>query len=73
MCVSLDGEQSVGIILFPRHVQQIAGVLQAAVDGRQRIDDRFEGFFFFAEVLGALRIVPDGGVFEFGVNLFEFL
>jgi hypothetical protein len=47
--------------------------LQAAVDGRQRIDDRFEGFFFFAEVLGALRIVPDGGVFEFGVNLFEFL
>jgi len=69
MSVGFDGNQGVGIVLFTRHVQQITGVLQAGVDGLEGIDNGFERFLLFAEILGALGIVPNGGVFEFPVDL----
>jgi hypothetical protein len=47
--------------------------LQAGVDGFEGIDNGFERFFLFAEILGALGIVPNGGVFEFPVDLLELL
>jgi len=34
------------------------------------MDDRFQRFFLFAEILGALGIVPDGRIFQFFVDLF---
>jgi len=40
---------------------------------RQRIDDRFKGFLFAAEILSAFGIVPDGRVFQLAIDLFEFL
>jgi len=47
--------------------------LQASVYGLEGIDNSFERFLLFAEILSALGIVPDGGVFEFAVDLLEFL
>ena len=47
--------------------------MMASVDGFERIDDGFERFLLFAELLGALGIVPNCGVFEFAVDLLEFL
>ena len=73
MSVGFDGDQGVGIVFFACHFQQVAGVLQPGVNRRQGIDDGFEGFFLFAEVLGALGVIPDFGIFEFGVDLLEFL
>jgi hypothetical protein len=54
-------------------LHQVGRVLQTALDGRQRINDSFEGFFFAAEILSAFGIFPDGRVFELAVDLFEFL
>jgi hypothetical protein len=34
-------------------------------------DDAFEFFLLLAQVLGALLVVPDRGVFQFLVDLFE--
>jgi hypothetical protein len=41
------------------------------MDVVQRDDDAFEGLLLLAQRLAALGIVPDGGVFEFPVDLFE--
>jgi len=37
------------------------------------MDDVFEGFLFPAEILGTFGFIPDGRVFQFGVDLLEFL
>ena len=73
MSVGFDGNQGIGVVFFTRDVEQITGVLQASMDGREGINNGFEGLLLFAEVLGALGIVPDSGVFEFAVDLLEFL
>lgn len=39
----------------------------------QRQDDIFQRFFFTSEFLGLFGIVPDIGVFQFGVDLLEFV
>jgi len=71
--IGLDGDKRVFVAFVARHVQQLGGVAQPRMNRGKRFDDRFEGFFFFTEVLRALGIFPNLGVFEFGVNLFEFL
>jgi uncharacterized membrane protein len=73
MGIGFDREQRVFVVFFACHVQQVAGITQSATNRRERINNVFEGFFFFAQILGALGIVPDLGIFEFGVDLFEFL
>jgi len=40
-------------------------------DAVERVDDRFEGLLFLAELLGALRVVPQLGVLELAVQRFE--
>jgi hypothetical protein len=39
----------------------------------QRQHDRFQRFLFLAEILRAFLVVPDGGIFQLGVDLFQFL
>lgn len=73
MGIGFDREQRVFVVFFACHVQQVAGITQSAADVRQRVDNIFERFFFFAQVLGALGVVPDCGIFQLGVDLFEFL
>jgi hypothetical protein len=71
--ISLDRFQRIGIAFFARHLQQVVGILDAGVDAGQRVDYVLERFLFAAQVLGALRVIPDFRVFEFAVDLFEFL
>ncbi len=58
-----DRFERIVVLLFLGHGEQVAGVAQVGVDLGERVHDRFEGFFLFAEILGALRVVPDRGVF----------
>jgi hypothetical protein len=52
---------------------QVARIGQLAGDvARKRADYRFEGFLFFAQRLGAFRIVPDFWVFEDLVQFCQF-
>jgi hypothetical protein len=39
----------------------------------ERFNDGFQRFFFFPEILRALGVFPDFRVFQFGVDLFQFL
>jgi hypothetical protein len=56
-------------VLFARHREQILRVAQVGVGALERENDGFQRFFFLAEVLGAFRIVPDGRIFQFFVDL----
>ena len=47
----------------------VSRVAQVGVGLGQGKDNGFERLFFFTEILGALGIVPDGGVFQFFVDL----
>jgi len=62
-----------GIIIFiTRHFKQFAGVGERLGDLPQRQHDIFKLFFFLAQFLGALGIVPDFGVFKLETQFFEF-
>jgi len=59
------------VALFLRHLEELGVVSQV---GRQLVDDDddvFKRLLFLAQGLGALGVVPDGGVFEFGVDFGE--
>jgi hypothetical protein len=47
------------------HVEQFSGLVEPAAQLVERVDDRFELAALPAEFLRALRLLPDGRVFEF--------
>jgi hypothetical protein len=49
-------------------LEQLGGVGQAAADAGQRADERLEGLLFLAEVLRALRVLPELRVFQLAVQ-----
>jgi hypothetical protein len=61
------------VLLFAGHLEQVAGVAQIGFDLGQRQDDGFQGFLFLAQVLGAFLVVPDFRIFQFAIDLVEFL
>ena len=61
--VFFDRDQRIVVVFFARHRKQVVGVAQIGIDFGEREDDRFQRFLFLAQVLGALLVVPDGGVF----------
>jgi len=46
-----------------RHLEQFGGIVEFLADAGQAVDDIFQRFAFTAQVLCALGVVPDGGVF----------
>ena len=50
--------------LLGRQFQQLAGIAQAARQAIQTVDDLLEFRAFLAELLGAIRVVPDAGLLE---------
>ena len=62
-----------GLVVFAdRKFEQLAGIAKAL---RARVESEYYGFkrgFFLTQLLGALRIAPDVGVFKFELNLFQF-
>jgi hypothetical protein len=47
------------------------GIRDAVLDAIERLDDGFEGFLFLAELLRALRVVPQFGILELAVQRVE--
>jgi hypothetical protein len=58
------------VAFFARHLEQVGSVSQVGARLLQREDDAFQRLLLLAEILGALLVVPDVGVFEFLVDLF---
>ena len=52
-------------------VEQIAGFAQAVGQAADAADDAIELRAFLAQILRALRVVPDVGAFEFASDFFE--
>jgi hypothetical protein len=55
------------IFLFGGHLQQIAGIDQAAVEIVERVDDQRQGGAFAAQILRVLGVIPDVRVFQLAV------
>jgi hypothetical protein len=58
------GDECRVVALGPGELEQLSAVLQARIKIGQRADDAFELFSFLAELLRALRVGPDGRVFQ---------
>jgi hypothetical protein len=52
-------------------LEQFRGVVEAAGQVAQGRDDAFEFDAFAAELLSALRLVPDTRVLEFAIDFYE--
>jgi hypothetical protein len=52
------------VVFFARHLEELPGVADAIRKRLERVHDGFERLTLLAEVLSALRIVPDVGVFR---------
>jgi len=68
LAVLLDGRQGGVVIVGAGQLEQLARIVQPALDVGQGPDDGLEAFFLAAQVLGMLGVVPDVGVFQFGVD-----
>jgi hypothetical protein len=62
--VALDRLQRRVVTFVAGELEELLRVAQAPVDGGQAADDGVELLLLLAELLGALRIVPDLGILE---------
>ena len=69
LCIGFNRFDGVFVFFFTCHLEQVTRVAQLGIDLDQGMDDVFQRFFFFAQFLGAFRLVPDFRVFQFAVNL----
>jgi hypothetical protein len=52
------------VVFAARHLEQLARVPQLVVEPGKRGHYRLERFAFLAQLLGALVVIPDGGIFD---------
>jgi len=71
--IVVDSEQRVVICFAARQLEQFFGIAQSGVDALQGADRVFEVFSFLAQVLCALLILPDRGVFDQGADFIQAL
>src|SRR5205085_3447482 len=64
----LDRLKAVLVAFFLAHLVELEVVRELAPQVTQGDHDAFELFFLLAELLGLLRLVPDGRVFQGGVD-----
>jgi hypothetical protein len=69
--VLLDAFQRRVVVLGAAELQELLGVLQAAVDRRDRLDGRLQALLLAPELLRAFRVGPDLRVLELPVDLYE--
>jgi hypothetical protein len=55
------------VFLFGGHLQQIAGIGQAAVEIVDGVDDQRQGRALTPQILGVFGVVPDVRVFQLAV------
>ncbi len=65
-----NAQQRRVIALRPGELEQLARVREPAADAAQRADDGLERLLLLAELLGALRVVPQLRVLELAIDLF---
>ena len=61
------------VVFLDREIEQIAGFGQRVGQAADATDDAFEIRAFLAEILRALRVVPDVGIFELKRDFLETL
>jgi hypothetical protein len=61
--VFLDRNQGIFITFFARPRKQIVRIAQIGIDFGEGKDNRFQRFLFFAQILRAFLVVPDGRIF----------
>ena len=61
--VALDRLEGVVVVFGLGHLEQFEQIVRLLLDFIQRQHDAFEHFLFLAQILGALRVVPDLRVF----------
>ena len=72
--IILDTEQKLELVtLFHRHFQQFGGADEPFAKSAQFADDGVQEGTFAAQVLRALRVFPDAGIFHFPVDFFQTL
>jgi hypothetical protein len=69
--IARDRKRSALVAFLDGQIEQIARLGQALGQAADAADDAFEARAFLAEVLRALRVVPDVGMFEFAGDFFE--
>ena len=69
--VARDRERGALVAFLDGEIEQIARLGQALGQAADAADDALEARAFLAEVLRALGIVPDVGMFEFAGDFFE--
>ena len=69
--VARDRERGALVAFLDGEVEQVARFGQALGQAADAADDTLEARAFLAEVLRALGIVPDVGMFEFAGDFFE--
>ena len=69
--VARDRERGALVAFLDGEVEQVARFGQALGQAADAADDALEARAFLAEVLRALGIVPDVGMFEFAGDFFE--
>jgi len=62
--VGLHGEERGVVGLAAGELEELRGILQLGVDLLDRAERFLEGAAFLSELLCALRIGPDAGIFE---------
>jgi hypothetical protein len=66
-----DRPRRIVVAFGGRKLQQLAGIIEAVRDAIKAIHELAQARTFAAEILRALRIVPDVGAFEFAGYFFE--
>ena len=69
--LAFDGDEAGGVAVFARHLEQLGVVGELAGEPVEHMHDVFKRFFFAAQVLGALGVVPDRRVFESGLDFLQ--
>jgi hypothetical protein len=71
--VPIDRDQCSVVVLGARKLVQLLGVAEARPDALERADGVLEALAFAPEVLGALAVGPDPGIFDQRADFLETL
>ncbi len=69
--VGLDLIGRPGVPLFGGQIEQLRRIAQRALEPVQSADDLLEPGALLAQILGALRVVPNTGLFELALYFLE--
>ncbi len=66
--IGFDGFKGGVVAIVGGHLKQFTRIGDGLRQRRQRHDDVFDALFFAPKILGVFRVVPDFGVFKFGID-----